>query len=128
MALVDAGLRDRSDGGQPDAIVDAERHVGIGDLEGIDRASESAEDREHVGEVELALGVVVAHLRQRLEQEAAVEGEDPRVDLADMELSLGGVARRLRLDDPLDRAVGGADDAPVPTRVLEHRGRDRPRR
>ena len=58
----------------------------------------------------------------------AVEGEDPRVDLADMELPLGGIARGLGLDDPLDRPVGGADDAPVSPRVFEHRGGDRPRR
>ena len=61
----------------------------------------SLELGQHVGQVELALGVVGVELRQRVEQARAVERVDPGVDLADREL----LGRRVAL------AALGLDDA-----------------
>ena len=54
----------------------------------------SPQQREDVGQVELALGVVRAQPLEGVEQVAAVEGEDAGVDLADRELLGRRVARR----------------------------------
>ncbi len=120
--LQDLALGERVDLGQPDPVVDAERLGGVGQLVGDDGVLAGPEHRQHVGEVELALGVVGPHLAERIEQRAALEGEDPGVHLADRELELGGVARRLRLHHALDGAVRGADDAAIAGRVLDDRG------
>ena len=50
---------------------------------------------------------------------AGVEGVGAGVDLADRELLGVGVAGGFGLDDPLDLAVGVADDAPVGAGVVE---------
>jgi hypothetical protein len=87
-----------------------------------------AENRQHVGQVVLALGVVGSHLGERSHQSRAIEGEYARVDLTDVELQLGRVARGLGLDDPHHGPVGTTHDPPVAGRILEHDGRDRRRR
>ena len=73
-----------------------------------------AGDLDGVGQVVLALGVVVGELRQRLGEELGVEGEDPGVDLVDLALLGGGV---LLLDDRLDVALVVADHPAVAERV-----------
>ena len=86
------------------------------------RPPASLQQRQHVREVVLALGVVVGERRQHRRQRRAVEGVDAGVDLADRELVGGRIAGAgLRLDDPLDLAVGAADDAAVGARVVENR-------
>ena len=87
-----------------------------------------AQERQHVGQVELALGVVGGQRLERLEQVAARERVDAGVDLADRLLLRGRVAGRLGLHHPLDVAVGGAHDAAVARGVLELHGRHRGRR
>ena len=83
------------------------------------------QDRQHVGEVLLALRVVGPDLLERDAQRGRLEREQPGVDLANVELELARVARRLGLDHPLDRPVGRSDDAAVAARVVEHDRRDR---
>ena len=73
-----------------------------------------ARELDGVGEVVLALGVVVGQPRQRVDEERRVEGEDPRVDLPDRPLLVGGV---LLLDDRLDLAVVVAHHPAVAERV-----------
>ena len=113
--------------GELDAGVDAERQRGVGDDVGGDLLAVGAQEREHVGQVELALGVVGGERLERGEEVAAGERVDAGVDLADRLLLGGRVAGLLRLDDALDAAVGRPDDAAVAARVLElhrrHRGR-----
>ena len=110
-----------------DARVDAERQRRVGDHVRADRLALGAQQRQHVGQVELALRVVGAQLLQRLEQVAARERVDAGVDLADRLLLGRRVAGRLGLHHPLDAALRVAHDAPVAARVLElhrrHRGR-----
>ena len=57
---------------------------------GADGEAVLAGEADRVGEVVLALGVVVGDPRQRRDQELRVEGQDPGVDLVD--LALLGVA------------------------------------
>ena len=90
-------------------------------------AAGGATDLEHVGQVELALGVIAAHLHERLEERLRVEAVEPGVAFRDR--GLGGVGVLL-LDDALDAPVGVADDAPVAEGVVElhrehHHGRAR---
>jgi len=80
----------------------------------------SAGDGQDVGEVLLALGVVRAHLGQRLAQDHGVEGIETGVDLADLQLRVGGV---LLLDDAGNRTVGRAQDAAI-ARCVRQRGGD----
>ena len=67
-----------------------------------------------VGEVVLALGVVVGDPRQRRDQELGVEGEDPGVDLVDLALLGRGV---LLLHDRLDVTLLVAHHAAVAERA-----------
>ena len=124
---MDPALREPGHVGEVDAVVDAEREVGIGERERLHELVVRAQQREHVRQVELALGVVAAEPRERGEQRAAVEQVEARVDLADRELLLGRVARGLGLDDALDAPLRVADDAAVAGRVLELHARDRRR-
>ncbi len=80
-----------------------------------DREPVAVGDTDQVGEVVLALGVVVADPRQRRGQEAGVQRQDAAVDLAYGGLLGGGV---LLLDDGGDRAGGVADDPAVAERIL----------
>ena len=73
-----------------------------------------ARDLDGVGQVELALGVVVGQPRQRADQELRVEGQDPRADLGMSRWSRRGV---LLLDDRLDVALVVAQDPAVAERV-----------
>ena len=111
--LVDALLGVEPDGREVGAVVDAERLDRVVDDVGRDRVALVAEQRQHVGEVVLALRVVVLEALERLRERAGVEAEDPGVDLLDGELLGGRVAGRLRLHDALDVAVGVAYDAAV---------------
>ena len=86
-------------------VVDGERADGEAVL---------ASDLDGVGQVVLALGVVVGQPRQRADQELRVEGEDPRADLGDLALLRRGV---LLLHDPLDVTLVVAQDPPVAERV-----------
>ena len=117
---------------QVGAGVDAEVHVlVVGDV-GDDPPAGLAEQRQDVAEVVLALGVVVGEPAERLGQRLGGEGVGAGVDLADRELLGRGVAGGLRLDDPLEVAVGVADDPPVGCRGRRgldgHHGRRRRRR
>ncbi len=109
------------------AVVDAEREAGVVDDVGAHRSASGTQDRQHVGQVQLALGVVGADLAERVEQLAAVERVDAAVDLADLQLGRGRVAGLLRLDDALDGAVGRAHDAAVAGRVRQHHRQHRRR-
>ena len=93
-ARVDALLGEPRDVREVDAVVDAEREVGVGERVRL-RPSwpGGAQQRQHVGQVELALGVVGVELGERVEQRAAVEQVEAGVDLADRELLGRRVAR-----------------------------------
>ena len=115
--LEDAALGDLLGVGEVDAVVDAVREVGVADGVRRDRPAGVAHGGQHVGQVELALGVVGVERRQRGDQRAAVERVDAGVDLADLELLGGRVAGRLGLGHAQDRAVAVADDAAVGARA-----------
>ena len=102
-------------------VVDALGLQDVGDLVGADVQPGLARELDGVGEVVLALGVVVGQLGQRLDQERRVEGEDPGVDLPHRPLLVGRV---LLLDDPLDLAVVVADHPAVAVGVGHHAGQD----
>ncbi len=114
--------------GQLDAIVDPQQLVGIRQLVRAHSPVVRAHDRQHVGQVVLALGVVGPDLGQRAGQRRAVKGEHPGVDLADLQLLFGRVARRLGLHHALHRPVRGPDHAPVTAGVGQDHRRDRRRR
>ena len=125
---LDAGLGQRAHAGELDAAVDAERERRVRDHVGGDELAVGAQERQHVGQVELTLGVVGGEPPERRDEVAARERVDARVDLADRLLLGGRVARHLRLDDALDATVGRADHAPIAGRVLELHRRHRRRR
>ena len=116
-ALLQGGLAQ----GQVDAVVDARGHQRIVGDQGGHRA---VEPLEHVGQVDLALGVARAEAVEGGCQRGAVEHVEARVVLADGELVGGRVAR---LDNAVDRPVGAADDPPVGGGVLDDRGEHRGR-
>ncbi len=92
------------------------------------RCAVGAEDRQRVGQVDLALGVVGRDPAQGVDHRAAGEGVDAGVDLLDRELLVGGVAGGLGLDHALHAAVAVANDAAVAGGVVEdHRGHRRRR-
>ena len=125
MALADLTLGHRRDLRELDTVVDLQQLSGVGELVGLDRPLVATQDRQHVGEVELALGVVGADVGQRLQQRLAVEGEHAGAHLPDVELELGRIARCLRLDDALDGPVGSAHDPSVATGIVEGDGHER---
>ncbi len=123
VGAVDALLGEVGDGGEVDAVVDAEREVRVGERVRLDGEVLLEHPGHDVGEVELALGVVGAEGVERVEQRAAVEAVQAGVDLADGQLGLRRVAGRLRLHHALHPALRVAHDAAVARRVLElHRG------
>ena len=97
------------------------RHDVVGDVAD-DAPAVLAQDRQHVGQVQLALGVVGPQPRQRAAQGGGVEGVEAGVDLGDRE----DVGRRVgSLDDVVDAAVGVAHDAAVGVRRRHVRGEQR---
>jgi hypothetical protein len=78
-----------------------------------------AQQGKHVGEVVLALGIVIRQSRQGGRERTGIERIGPGVDLADRELLGAGVADRFRLDHALDAPVGAAYDSPVAARIVE---------
>ena len=79
--------------------------VAIGDEVRVDRLAGLDQLRQHVRQVQLALGVVGVDLAERGEQARAVERVHARVDLADLELLGRRVALGLDLDDAFHVAV-----------------------
>ena len=127
VSLVDPPLGHGPDRRQPDPVVDAQL-AGVVDLVREHAPLARAHDRQHVGQVQLALRVVAPHLVERREQRRALERIDAGADLPDPQLELGRVAGRLRLDHALDRAVRRPHHSPVATRIVEHRRGERRRR
>ncbi len=125
VAVVDAPLGDRPDVGQRRAVVDAEHLGRIVELVRDHGSFVQAQDRQHVGEVQLPLGVVGTDLLERRQQRRAVERKQAGVDLADLKLERGRVARRLGLDHALHGPIGRAHNAPVTAGVIERHRRHR---
>ena len=119
MRVIDAALHDLGDLSQLDAGVDAQALGGVVGGKRQHGAAGVAANLEHVGEVELALSVVVADLGQRVEQGTGVEAVEAGVALVDRRLLGRGV---LLLDDALDLAVGVADDATVTSGIVQLHG------
>ena len=113
-AVDDAPVHEPAQLGQLLAVVGTLGLRDVLDREGAHGQAGVTRELDRVGEVVLALGVVVADLAQRLGQELGVEGQDPGVDLPDLALV---DARVLLLDDRHDVAVGVADDPAVAVRV-----------
>ena len=113
--------QDPAELGELDPVVDA---LGLPDVVERDSRHEPASspgDGHHVGQIGLAGCVVGGQLGQRQAQELPVERVDPAVDLAHGQLRRGRV---LVFHDGRDGAVALADDASVPTRVVDHGGQD----
>ena len=68
--------------GQLHPVVDAGDQRGVVDVVGPHHVAVGADDRDHVGQVQLLLGVVGAQPAQRRAQRGDVEGVDAGVDLA----------------------------------------------
>ena len=119
MLVIDAALHDLGDLGQLDAGVDAQALGGVVGGKRQHGTAGVAADLKHVGKIELALGVVVADLGQRIEQGTRVEAVEAGVALVDRRLLGRGV---LLLDDALDLAVGVADDAAVAGGIVQLHG------
>ena len=83
---------------------------GLGDHHDLRLAILGSSLGEHVGEVVLALRVVVAQRRQPGAQRIGISGDDAGVDDADAALFVAGI---LLFDDARDVALGIADDAAV---------------
>ena len=109
--LVDAALHDLGDLCELHARVDAQQLGVVGGEQRGDGLAHLAVDAHHVGEVVLALGVVVADLVDVLGQAPPAEAVDARVALGERGLLLGGAV--LVLDDGHHAAVGVALDAAV---------------
>lgn len=122
MALEDTAVELGAQDGELGAVVDAlDGHRGPG-LHGAHTAAVGLRDREDVGEVDLALSVVLAEAPERGAQHRGVEHVHRRVDLADLALL---VRRVLVLDDPGDVTVGVAQDPAVAGRVVDDGREDR---
>jgi hypothetical protein len=123
----DLAARDLLDVGEVRATVDPHADQLVGGEEGRDPVAPRAQERQHVAEVGLALGVVGPDLDECLEEGLDGERIGAGVHLLDRELLRRCIARVLGLDDSLDVAVGRADDATVLAGVLELAGGDRRR-
>ena len=89
---------------------------------GGDLATASDDDRDRVGEVELALDVMRLDSLERGPEHVGAEHVDRRVDLPDLLLLLAGVRA---LDDAQHRAVRATHDATVEPWVGRLRAEDR---
>ncbi len=83
------------------------------------RTASTAANLQHVGQIELALGIVVANLGQRVEQSTRVKAVEPGVAFAQSRLFGRCV---LLLHDARHRASLVAHDAPVPERIVQFHG------
>ena len=107
--------------GELGAVVGALGLPHVVDGEGGHGQAGVAGELDRVGQVVLALRVVVADPVDRVDQEAGVEGEDAGVDLPDLALL---VTRVLLLDDREDLALAVADDPAVAGRGLDDARQD----
>ncbi len=104
------------------AIVDAE-HLGRRlDHGALDLRAGFGRARDHVGEVVLALRVVVVELREEAPERSRRERHETGVDLVHAPLVVGRV---LLLDDARDLAAFVANHAAVAGRVVDDRGQER---
>jgi uncharacterized metal-binding protein len=93
--------RNRLGQGQVRTVIDAHHFLG-GSSDHRDLFARRHRQCQQVGQVELALGVAILHLRQRGQQKRRVHGVDAGVDLTDRELRGRAV---FVLDDPHDLAT-----------------------
>ena len=103
------------------AVVDALDLLGVLQGERVHAVARVVEDRDHVGEVVLALGVVGGEPAQRGPEQVAAEAVDGGVDLLDGPLLGGGVGL---LDHPGDEAVLVPHQPSVPGRLGHVGGQD----
>src|SRR5699024_10839640 len=96
--------------GELDPVVDALDLVPVAGGPGADPVAVAPQDRQGVGDVLLALGVVGGQALHDLGQQGAVEGVHTGVDLVDRALLIGGVGV---LDDAGHGAVGLPHDTAV---------------
>ena len=108
--------------GELSAVIAALSFPGIVEDEGSGGPGCGCSGCQDVGEVDLALGVVLTHLEESLGEECPVEGVDPGVDFGDEALSLGGV---LLFDDRGDDPGLVAHDPPITRRISGDGGEDR---
>ena len=101
------------------AVVDPLDFHGAGRLGGGDAHSFGGGQRDHVGQVVLALGVIRRQLRQPAAQLGAGHRHNPGIALLDRPLALAGI---LVLDDGHRLAGGVAQDTPIAAGVVEGHG------
>ena len=119
MALVDAALHDLRHLRQLDARVHAQALGGVVGGKRQHGATSVSADLQHVGQIKLALRIIVADLGQRVKQRAGIEAIEPGIALVD-----GGLLGRgiLLFDDALNLARLVADDAAVAGGVVKLHG------
>lgn len=100
--------------GQLRAVVDTDDEPRIGQRDDVDPTTAGGDEGRDVGDVLLALGVLGGQRGQDGTEVGDVERVDAGVRLGDLQLLRGGV---LVFDDPGERSVGVAHDAPEPGRV-----------
>ena len=105
VSLEDAAARLGLDRGEVGAVVDPHRHREVVGEVGADRVAGLAQRRQDIGQVVLALGVVVGEAGERLGERAGLEDVGAGIDLADRQLLGSGVAGGLGLDHALDLAL-----------------------
>jgi hypothetical protein len=111
--------------GEVGAVVDAEVDVRVVGAVGDDPQTLLAQHRQHVAEVVLAGGVVVAERVERLDERGGGEDVGADVDLLDRQDVRIDLVGLLGLDDRLDVTLLVADDASVGAGVVELDGHHR---
>jgi len=112
-----------SENGELRAVIHSlDRHRVVA-ADGSHRAAFGTSDRQHIGEVDLALGVVPPDPVEGRTEHLGVEDVHRGVDLGDRALLLGRVALLHHGEDVT--GAGLADDPPVAARVRDLGGEDR---
>ena len=119
MALVDAALHNLRHLRQLNARVHAQALGGVVGGKRQHGAASVSADLQHVGQIKLALRIIVADLGQRVKQRAGIEAIEPGIALVD-----GGLLGRgiLLFDDALNLASLVANDASITGGVVKLHG------
>lgn len=125
MAFENVAIEDAGGRGHLHPVVDAGDLGGVHQPRAVHRVPALAREFQHIGQVQLVLGVGGGEAADHGAQHGRVENVDAGVDLGER----GLLGRRVGVFDDLEHvAVGVADDAAVAVRVLGLEGQHRHRR
>ena len=118
VAIVDAMLHGARSLGELHARIHAHSLFGVGGLKREHLAAVVSANFQHVGEVVLALSVVVRNARKRIEKRRRIEAVEARVAFRDS----GFFGRGVFLLNNADHSFALANDAAIPKRVVHMHG------